>query len=223
MSAIQQMLLAGGATELRNVAYIGTRVATTSSTLFDFGLVDFGTASSDRYVVIVGTTLNTAANSVEIGGTAATLIGMSGPNTVNSFIAYVALPSTSNARIKVGSSSTMNGCGIGIYSLNGFGTLAISASGSGRKDGIGTQDASVNVYAFGAYPGDVCIWGGSSNRYGPPTSSQTATYSGTVVNSTNELYHCGGYFVATGIDSDVNISRSGSLTKSVSGVIAAFN
>lgn len=139
------------------IAYQTTSGDNTTQATYTFASQPFGTASSNRYVLIgIGARAAAARtlNSVTIGGVTATQIrndrNTAGGNTTVTAWFIAAVPSGSTGTVVVTFSNSMARCGIAVFSLTG---LLSTTEVSGATDGTTPYDGTLSVLSGGAVLG----------------------------------------------------------------------
>ena len=138
----------------------------TDLTEYTFANVSFGSAASDRFIIVqvaargVGTTRT--LNSATIGGVSATisvqLSNTSGGNTTVSAIIIAAVPNGTTGDVVLTFDTTMLRAGMGAYETNSVNISANDSDSSPDNDPSG----SINVSA-----GGIALGGGFNARFAP--------------------------------------------------------
>lgn len=157
------------------ITYLQTAGDGTDLTVYTFSAQNFGTASSDRYIIAA---VNSRANdggaraisTITIGGVSASIAIQATSNGNCLGICLAAVPTGTSGDVVITFDSTMGNADIDLYSATSVGSATPTDSGSSTADpGTYDLDIAAGGIALALAKSDVglgsCAWTGLTERY----------------------------------------------------------
>lgn len=169
-------------TAVATITFTDTATILTNTNAYTFSGKSFGTASSDRYIIVgiqggINTTGGQTISSVTIGGVTATLVVQLQTSITNvsvrSALFIAAVPTGTTGDVVVTWAGTMLHCGIGIFAVTGLQSSTPTATAtSGAQPGNVSINCArdgfivANTGAYDATPGaGLSTWTNLTERY----------------------------------------------------------
>lgn len=164
--------LAGlAAFKITTLAFQTSATDITNVSTYTFSSQPFGTASTDRVVIVTITAtqgVNGTISSVTIGGVSASIIAQQSSGVITCGIAAAVVPTGTTGDVVVNTSTVRDECAIGIWSSTGLAGAVAVASGSNTNLDALTLNAEAGgfVIAVCANDGDeTTTWSGATEAY----------------------------------------------------------
>jgi len=132
-----------------------------NQTTYNFTTINFGTAASDRYLVIAATARDEVGgansfSSITIGGVTATIAVQQATNGNNSAIAIAAVPTGTSGDVDIVFASNMGNCDFGLWTTTAVGSATATDFGSSTANpGTFDLDVAAGGIAFGICSEDI--------------------------------------------------------------------